>query len=170
MLSSSVKGESGGTSDLFAHLGCRIISVPFNALDSAGNSSVIIDISSQALTNVAGVDKHVGPANRSSHHAAIGGKVQILTGRTDHLTAFGGRVQLEPFFTSAPGMNSVPILPEQTNRLLALPGYIVEDGVGRVAAAGIVDGVVRLILVAFVYACFVGEVVDLPALADSIER
>lgn len=170
MLSSSVKGESGGTSDLFAHLGCRIISVPFNALDSAGNSSVLIDISSQALTNVAGVDKHVGPANRSSHHAAIGGKVQILTGRTDHLTAFGGRVQLEPFFTSAPGMNSVPILPEQTNRLLALPGYIVEDGVGRVAAAGIVDGEVRLILGAFVYACFVGEVVDLPALADSIER
>lgn len=67
-------------------------------------------------------------------------------------------------------MNSIPILTEQTNWFFTFPGYFVEDGVGRVATAGIVDCIIGLILVTFVYACFVGEVVDLPTLANPIER
>ena len=64
---------------------------------------------------------------------------------------------------------SVPHFPTKTDRFLALPTGSVVDRICRVAATGVIIGVVGLKLVALSDTAFIVEVIDLPFLALAVD-
>lgn len=85
------------------------------------------------------------------------------------MAGLGGIIHGKSILASAAGLGSVPNLAPKTNRFLAFPGGLVENGVRRVAAAGIVHSVISLRLVALVDAALAVEAVDLPRLAIPVD-
>lgn len=86
------------------------------------------------------------------------------------LTGMRCFVVLVALVTPATIVDSVPAFAVPTDRLLALTGGPVEDGVSWVAVAGVVVRVVSLIFVTHSGTGLVSEVVDLPFHAVAIDR